>query len=187
MIECVGYENFLYCDTDSVFYIKTPENEARLAEYTEKCKQRAINAGAYVGNKYLGMPEDEPPIRAFRGLHAKCYAMEELNEDTGEYELQVVVAGIPKKTTKWIDGSPVTITNAEELKSIDNLKDGFTFRHNGGSRAIYIERDKTEEYIDGHLTEHASGVIIDMIEKEISDTMWSIDNGKLQKVLYMNM
>ena len=187
MIECVGYDNFLYCDTDSVFYIKTEENEKKLAEYADQCKQRAIDAGAYVGNKYLGMPEDEPPIRAFRGLHAKCYAMEELNEDSGEYELQVVVAGIPKKTTKWINGEPVTITNAEELGSIDKLQDGFTFRHNGGSRAIYIERDKIIEDIDGHETEYASGVIIDMIEKELSDTMWSVDNGKLQKILYMNM
>ena len=187
LIECVGYDNFLYCDTDSVFYIKTEENEKQLNEYTEKCIQRAIQAGAYVGNKYLGVPEDEAPLRAFRGLHAKCYAMEELDDDSGEYKLQVVVAGIPKKTTKWIDGESITISNAEELKSIDNLKDGFTFSHNGGSRAIYIERDKIEEYIDGHLTEHASGVIIDMIEKEISDTMWSVDNGKLQKILYMNM
>lgn len=187
MIECVGYDNFLYCDTDSVFYIKTEENEKRLAEYTEYCKQRAIDAGAYVGNKYLGMPEDEPQIRAFKGLHAKCYAMEEWDDDLNDYALQVVVAGIPKKSTKYIDGEPVTITNAEELESIDNLKDGFIFRHNGGSRAIYLERDKTIEDIDGHITEYASGVIIDMIEKELSDTMWSIDNGKLQKILYMNM
>lgn len=186
MIECVGYDNFLYCDTDSVFYIKTEENEKRLAEYTEHCKRRAIEAGAYVDNKYLGVPEDEAPIRAFRGLHAKCYAMEEMNSE-GDYELQVVVAGIPKKSTKWVDGVPVEKTNAEELGSIDNLEDGFIFSHCGGSRAIYLERGKTIENINGHVTEYASGVIIDSIEKELSDTMWTVKDGKLQNVLYLDM
>ena len=33
MIECVGYENFIYCDTDSVFYIETPENAKNMQNY----------------------------------------------------------------------------------------------------------------------------------------------------------
>ena len=68
------------------------------------CIQRAIAAGAYVGNNYLGAPTDEPKIKAFRGLHAKCYAMEELDEDDKKYNLNVVIAGIPKKASDGTAG-----------------------------------------------------------------------------------
>ena len=173
MIECAGYDNFLYCDTDSVFYIETPENKKRMEEYAEYCRQRAIDAGAYVGDKYLGEPTDEPAIRAFRAIHSKCYAMEEYNKKSGEFELVVVIAGIPKKATKWFDGEPVEKTNAEELGTIDNLKDGFTFKHCGGTRCVYNERPIATININGHQTELASSAVIENIEKEISDTMYT--------------
>ena len=99
--------------------------------------------------------------------------MEELNKKTGEYELNVVIAGIPKKAIKWINGESVLKTNAEELGSIDNLKDGFTFSHCGGTRCIYNERTITHESINGHTTSYASSAVIDNIDKVISDTMWT--------------
>lgn len=173
MIECVGYENFLYCDTDSVFYIETPENKIRMDEYAEQCRKRAIDAGAYVDNKYLGEPTDEPPINAFRAIHSKCYAMQEYNKKSGEYELNVVIAGIPKGSTKWIDGEPIFKTNAEELGNIDNLADGFVFEHCGGTRCVYNERPIEIININGHMTEIASSAVIENISKEISDTMYT--------------
>lgn len=179
MIECVGYDNFLYCDTDSVFYIRTEENERKLAEYNENIKQRAIAVGAFVGDNILGIAADEPEITAFRGLHAKCYAMIE------EGKLKVTIAGITKSAVKWIDGEPVTKTNAEELGDIDNLKDGFIFRHNGGTRAIYIEGTPRIVTIKGHEIETASAVIIENIEKEISDTMFTL--GKDYELLHVNV
>ena len=182
MIEAVGYENFLYCDTDSVFYIETEENKKRMDDYQNYCRERAKAAGAYVGNKYLGEPTDEPPIRAFRALHSKCYAMEELNEKTGEYELQVVIAGIPKKSIKWVDGQPIEKTNAQELGSIDNLKDGFVFSHNGGTRCVYNEQPIEVRNVNGHITQLASSAVIDTIDKEISDTMWTVEGLKLLKL-----
>ena len=173
MIECVGYENFLYCDTDSVFYIETPENKIKMDAYGELCRKRAIDGGAYVGNKFLGEPTDEPPLRAFRAIHSKCYAMEEMNKH-GEYELNVVIAGIPKKATKWIDGKPVEKTNAEELGTIDNLADGFVFKHCGGTRCVYNDERGIEHIeINGHMTELATSAVIENITKEISDTMYT--------------
>lgn len=172
MIECVGYDNFLYCDTDSVFYLETSENKKRMEDYAAYCRKRAKDGGAYVGNKYLGEPTDEPPIRAFRAIHSKCYAMEELNKN-GEYELIVVIAGIPKGSTKWIDGKPVFKTNAQELGNIDNLKDGFIFSHCGGTRCVYKERPIEIVNINGHITELASSAVIENIEKKISDTMYT--------------
>ena len=167
------YKNFLYCDTDSVFYIETEFNKKRMEEYAESCRKRAIDAGAYVDNKYLGEPTDEPPIRAFRAIHAKCYAMEEYKKKTGQYELTVVIAGIPKRATKWVNGKPIIKTNAEELGSIDNLTDGFTFKHCGGTRCVYNERPIETLNINGHITELASSAVIENIEKEISDTMYT--------------
>lgn len=179
MIECVGYDNFLYCDTDSVFYIETPENAVKMEEYRQKCIKSAISAGAYVGEKYLGEPTDEPSLRAFRALHSKCYAMEEWDKKKKDYDLKVVIAGIPKKSIKWVEGQPVLKTNAEELQTIDNLKDGFTFSHCGGTRCIYIEDVPRIEDINGHRTELASGAIIDNIAKEISENMWTVDNWNI--------
>lgn len=185
MIECTGdndgdgddltdvYKNFLYCDTDSVFYIETPENKKRMDAYTAACLAQAKKDGAYVGEKFLGLPEDEPPLRAFRALHAKCYAMEEYNKKSGKYELSVVVAGIPKKATKWVNGKPITKSNAEELGKISNLKDGFTFSHCGGTRCVYYERPIETVNINGHITLLSSSAVIDNIEKELSDTMWT--------------
>lgn len=181
MIETVGYKNFLYCDTDSVFYIETKENKIAMEKYAQSCRDRAIAAGAYVEDKYLGEPTDEPKLRAFKALHAKCYAMEEYNRKTGKYELKVVIAGIPKKSVKWIDGKPVTKTNSEELGNIDKLADGFKFTHNGGTRCIYNEAMPRVEYINGHKTSLASSAIIENIEKEISDTMWSVEGINLLK------
>ena len=172
MIECVGYDNFLYCDTDSVFYLETPENKKRMDEYAMQCRQNAKKGGAYVDDKYLGEPTDEPPLRAFRAIHSKCYAMEEMNKH-GEYELNVVIAGIPKGATKWVDGKPVFKTNAQELGSIDNLTDGFTFEHCGGTRCVYNERPIEIININGHITEVASSAVIENIEKEISNTMYT--------------
>ena len=172
MIEAVGYENFLYCDTDSVFYISTEENEKRLADMNEQIRATALKAGAYYENNVLGIATDEPDIHSFRALHAKCYAMEEYNAD-GTFDLKVTIAGIPKATTQYINGEPVRITNAEELGCIDNLKEGFVFRHNGGTRSIYIEDEPHLDCIDGHVIECASACIISDIEKEIKDTMWT--------------
>lgn len=173
-IECVGYDNFLYCDTDSVFYIETDENRKRMEEYRSKCIERAIKKGAYVDDKYLGEPTPEPAIKAFRALHSKCYAMEEYNKKTKVYELNVVIAGIPKRSTKWIDGKPVTRSNAEELGDIDKLEDGFIFSHCGGTRCVYNERPIETIKINGHYIDLSSSAVIENIEKEISDTMYTV-------------
>lgn len=168
LITAIGYENFLYCDTDSVFYMRDAETEKQIAAYNDRIRAQAAAAGAIVGDKVLGLAEQEPALTAFRGLHAKCYAMIE------EGELKVTIAGIPKRAVKWQGGKPVTMTNAQELGSIDNLRDGFIFRHCGGTRAVYVEDLPRTEQIDGHRIDCASSVIICPIEKEISDTMYTI-------------
>ena len=168
MIVAVGYDRFLYCDTDSVFYMKSAETERRLEEMNDRIRRASQAAGAVVGNNILGLATEEPELTAFRGLHAKCYATIE------EGQLKVTIAGIPKRATKWQDGQPVTRTNAEELGDIDNLNDGFIFHHCGGTRAVYVEDVPHRGRVNGHRTEYASSVIIEGVEKEISDTMYTV-------------
>lgn len=183
MIEATGdgegheYDNFIYCDTDSVFYLETETNKKTMPEYIAKCKAAAVDAGAFVGENFLGMPTEEPKIRAFRGLHAKCYAMEEWDKKKQEFVLKVTIAGIPKVATKFVNGKPVTKTNAEELGSIDNLKDGFVFKHCGGIRCIYNEAPITTTIINGHKITYASSAILENIEKKISEQMWTTDDA----------
>ena len=78
----------------------------------------------------------------------------------------------------------MTKTNAEELGNIDNLNDGFVFEHCGGSRAIYNEMPKESINIRGHKLEVESSVIIDNIEKEVNDTMWSVEGYELYELAY---
>lgn len=170
MIECVGYDNFLYCDTDSVFYLETDQNRQRIDEMNAALRERALKAGAFIDDNILGYATPEPRLRAFRALHAKCYALEEWNGI--DYALRVVIAGIPKRATVWEHGTPRTVTNAEELGCIDNLEDGFVFRHCGGNRVIYNEDRPRIENINGHETEISSSAVITPIEKEINDTMY---------------
>lgn len=173
------YKNFLYCDTDSVFYIKTPYNRITMERYKKECIDRAIAGGAYVGENYLGAPTNEPHLRAFKGLHAKCYAMEEIDEDTGKYNLKVVIAGIPKKSIKWKAGKPVKRSNSQELGEIDKLEDGFTFSHCGGTRCVYNDIRPIEvRNINGHTTELATSAVIENIEKVLSNTMLVYDKDK---------
>ncbi len=169
MIECVGYENFLYCDTDSVFYLETEDNRRKLEEMNARIRERAAAAGAVIGDNILGYATPEDPPEAFRALHAKCYAQEIGGK------LSITIAGIPKQATIWENGEPLTVTSAEELGDIDNLKDGFTFRACGGTRSIYLEDPPQCRIIDGHRVEYASSVIIEPIEKVISSGMWSFD------------
>lgn len=134
----------------------------------DRIRRTSQAAGAVVGKNILGLATEEPELTAFRGLHAKCYSMIE------EGQLKVTIAGIPKRATKWQDGQPVTRTNAEELGDIDNLNDGFIFKHCGGTRAVYVEDVPHRGRVNGHRTEYASSVIIESVEKEISDTMYSV-------------
>ena len=180
LIEMIGYENFIYCDTDSVFYRNKPECRQAIDDYNSEIIARSLKGGAYIDDdNILGVAEDEPHCRRFKALHAKCYAYE-----TDDGELHVTIAGIPKKSTKWINGEPVTITSAQELGSLENLRDGFTFFHNGGSRIYYVEEEPMIANINGHETEMASAAILEDIEKTISDTMYTV--GKNYELLHLD-
>lgn len=164
-VELIGYDNILYCDTDSAFYLSTPEIESKLTELNKKWRTEAELNHYYVeveGKKvYYHNFDEESPIRKFKTLHSKCYAMEVLNEKTSEYQLSCTIAGVKSKSQKWINGKMVIYDRASELGSIDNLKEGFVFKDTGTTSICYIDLPYYEDIIiDGHVIETSNGGVI---------------------------
>lgn len=166
--EVIGYKYFLYCDTDSEFFIAKNKKEyveivERINKYNvsviELCKEK----NAYCKNRdgkisYIGTFEDENEgIKTFRTLHSKCYAFINKND-----ELKVTIAGVQRV---GLDG----VTNSQELGNIDNLDNGFIFNKCGGTTSKYVTHDIEYVKINGHDTWLADSCIIEQTTKELNE------------------
>lgn len=133
--EIIGYENFIYCDTDSIFYFSNDEIEARIEAENERLYKESIEKHAYVVSDkgktivYNQFELEKEEIEEFKFLHSKCYCY------VTEGKLKVTVAGVQKYNRE------TNTTNAQELGSIDNFEDGFTFTKCGGTKAKYVSSD----------------------------------------------
>lgn len=159
----------LYMDTDSIFYVSTPDTEKMVEEYNDKLRDRSEKLGAFIeyeGKKvhYDQFCDEEEEITAFRFLHAKCYAYEDKKDG-----LKCVIAGVPSRTIIGTDedDKPIYYTREEELGEIDNLKVGKVFTICGGASVAYFAQQPTEIVIDGHKTEVASCAIISNTQKTL--------------------
>ena len=103
--------------------------------------------------------DEKENIKQFKFLHAKCYA---IVNDSG---LHATIAGVARNNKN--PGKLVTIN--DELQSIDNLRIGYIFTECGSTRSTYQYEPITQEYINGHLTEYASSVIILPTTKELGN------------------
>lgn len=193
-IKAVGYENCLYCDTDSIFYIKSPEVESRIKALNAEKQKKAhyvISKGKRI---YYDVFEAEPDITHFKTLHSKCYGYITKKKQ----ELHLTIAGIPARTIIGMDGDkPIYLTREEELAGItkedkladpniqikdkelvlDKLSHHSRFTVNTGTSAYYIVEKPHEEMINGHLTEISGGAVINKLsEKYIKD----IDIGNFE-------
>ena len=143
--DVIGYDAFLYCDTDSAFYLDSPSIKMRIDEYNDNCRQDAIDNDYYVtledGTKEyyhnLDYESDSSKAKYFRALHAKCYALK-----YSDGHMSITIAGVPKKNK---DG----FTREDELQSIDNMVSGFTFEKCGGTRADYTTIREYQGYSGG--------------------------------------
>lgn len=198
-IKTIGYDNVLYCDTDSIFYISDQETEDRVAALNaEKHKTAPFIVNSKGEEVYYDVFEDEPEVLAFRGLHSKCYAL--VQKTKKGIELVATIAGVPKRTIIGMKGEdPIYLYREEELAGIsaeekielvmagdvkpdkaaafdpftalEELKEGKKFTVNTGFSAKYITEEKAGVYlVDGHLVETSGGCIIKKLpEKEIHD------------------
>lgn len=167
MIELIGYDNFIYCDTDSIFFLDSDEVREKINTYNEKAIEKAMSdENLHVKNvkgkfSCYGVFEDEKDgIEQFKFLHAKCYAF------VNESGLHATIAGVAKSNKK-LGNEKVTIE--EELETIDNLREGFTFIECGSTKSKYVNYDISRETICEHLTEYASAVIITPTTKELGN------------------
>jgi hypothetical protein len=166
--EIIGWDRCLYCDTDSMFYISSPELEEKLDKICEKNEQEAIKNGAYIQTEdgkivtynSFDPEKDHLKITEFRALHSKCYAF------IVDGKLKSTIAGV---NAKYRD---------EELGDIENLKHGMTFHKAGGTRVYYDESPLTVEDIDGHMIEHGGAAIIYQSVKTIKFEPWEFPEDK---------
>lgn len=146
IIELIGYENFIYCDTDSIYCILTKDTQEIINNFNKENNKKAEELKAYItiNNKkvYYNVLEDEEDIiESFKFLHAKCYGMiinnkkEVITKDNEYKHMEVIIAGVTRfsKNKK--------ISREKELRYLDNLNKGYKFVKCGGTKAKYIEND----------------------------------------------
>lgn len=166
-VELIGYENFLYADTDSIFYLSTPEIEARIEAKNEEFRKINDANGWYIeleGKRtyYNQFELEKEDITKFRFLHAKCYAYTVKKGD--KEELETTIAGVKKYGR---NGN----SRVKELGSIDGLKSGKIFYDCGGTGISYMPHKLEIVEIDGHLTERGSVAIIKPVTKTLHDAV----------------
>ena len=167
--EIIGFENILYCDTDSIFYLSNDEIEKRVEVLNAKKQKTAPYVVDSKGKRiYYNVFEEEPDLLAFKGLHSKCYGVV-AKDKNGDPELQLTVAGVPAKTLiKMVKGKHVYLTREAEIskrckdpfRALDRLEDNFTFHVNTGTTCKYTTHKPEIIEIDGHIIETAGGAII---------------------------
>lgn len=190
MVEAIGYDRFIYADTDSIYFIDSPNSRQIIEKYNKRVIEYNIKHELGVSNKngnvsYYGVFEDEGEhITAFKFLHSKCYGYVIDGED-----IKLTIAGVRKEI---LDAEGNIYTSVDELSEfgkirnpndiLDNLSDSFVFERCGGVSATYIYGDVRQEIIHGHLTELSGGCIIQNISKTMSEIEWlkSEDNGTIE-------
>ena len=165
--ELIGWDHVLYTDTDSLFYISTPEIEEMIEERNRLAREECDKNGWFVeidGERtYFNQFEDEGEnITKFRFLHSKCYAYE-----TDDGELHCTIAGVPERTANK--------TRVEELGTIDDLIAGKVFYECGGTVTRYPgagERvDPRVVEVEGRDIEVSSYAIITPTTKELKNSI----------------
>lgn len=127
MIDACGYDNFVYCDTDSVFYLHPDETGRRLRKLEADIKAYQRLCGLpLVYNDIKGRPhelggiDEEPRVKVFKSWGAKKYVT--VTDDGFE----ATVAGVPKYVYNE-KGEKVKTAEAL-LKTVDNFELGFVFK-----------------------------------------------------------
>lgn len=196
-IKAIGYDKVLYCDTDSIFYLKDEETEKAIAELNRKNHEQAEKLGAFIEDAnekkiFYDVFEPEEDCKAFKGLHAKCYGVivEGKNDDGETVDvLKATIAGVPARSIIGMEGDkPIYLTREEELAGItpemklkgvkdfdpytalNNISDDFIFYTNTGTCSNYLVQPVHIEEVEGHIVETCGGCIIKKLDsKKITD------------------
>lgn len=171
-IERVGYDKFIYTDTDSLFYLADEETELAFDKFNNDNLVICKELGAYVevdGKivEYMTFDDEGENITDFKFLHTKCYGY---CVDNNPDSLKIIIAGVPKYWKEDLELPPKERrTRERELGSLDNLADGKVFTHCGGTRAIYTDTEPQTMTINGHILEVARACIISDTTKTLRE------------------
>ena len=175
----IGYNYFIYCDTDSIFFIWNEISIDKIRQYNDDVITLNKKMGLGVKNKdgnmsYYGVFEDEKKdIVAFKFLHSKCYGY------IGKDGLKMTIAGVRQKFRDF-DNTIVTIVdelkggkNIDDFKALDEkFHSGTVFHKCGGISATYTYSEPRVINIDGHLTDCAGACILRPCTKTLNDVKW---------------
>ena len=154
-IDLCGHQ-FVYCDTDSVKFI----GDVDLSELNDEIRELSERHAAYADDPsgcrhYLGVYEldTKEPYKKFCSLGAKKYAYE---DGKG---LHITIAGVRK-------------SGAEEMKTINNFREGFLFTQAGGMEATYNDEDDNGTLeIDGHEIKLTPNIYLEQSTYRLGITM----------------
>lgn len=145
MIDICG-DNFLYCDTDSVYFVQDGTvnfdsyNKEKI-ELSKKNKAYATDSKGIV--HYMGVAECERnDIISFKTLGAKKYAY-----ITKSGELHITISGVSKKYS--VDEVMEEYKNGIYVSPLDIIENGFQFVKAGGNEIVYNDFSIESYNIDG--------------------------------------
>lgn len=157
---------FVYSDTDSIFYISNDSLE-KCMEYQNTIREEtSIINGWYVTlsngklKPFNHFDDEKDDVYKFKFLHAKAYCI--VHSDN---TLDCTVAGVPKRIYEK-DGY---FYREQELKTIDNFKNEFTFTKCGGTTCRYINQPIHKVEVNNHIIETCGGGIICNTTKTLSE------------------
>ena len=129
-------DQFVYCDTDCVKYVRDIDWRAYNAQRIKDSTANGAFADDPSGERhYMGVYEQEKIDQRFKTLGAKKYAFE---QDGKTY---ITVAGVNKR----IGGKEL-----ERYGGLDAFNEGFIFREAGGMESVYNDEPYGYVNIDGH-------------------------------------
>ena len=147
-------DNFLYCDTDAVYFVD--DGTINFSEYNKRKTESSTKTYAFADDKrhYMGVAECEhDDITAFITWGAKKYAF----IDT-QNKLHITISGVSKKYS--VGEVENEFDENIYTSKLNVMQEGFTFYKAGGNELVYNDIPIEHLMIDGHDMYIPSNVVI---------------------------
>ena len=146
MIRAVG-DDFIYCDTDGIFYINHEKHADEINEIIKETELRAERSERFAVDvdgviHYLGAWETQEKAKRFITAGIKKYAWEDSNG------LNIAIAGVHKSK------------GGKELKNIKRFDEGFIFKDAAGNDSIYHDEGTGTIKVEGKEIEITPYIIL---------------------------
>lgn len=160
VIDLAGTDQFVYCDTDSVYYV----GDIDLTEYNRNKVRLSHANGAEATDPqgvthYMGVFEEDPR-KSFRCWGAKKYATIKRGKTYSRQlpsgrliktrtrdKLQITVAGVGKAAGRK---ELLEAAHKQNIGSLDAFAPGMVFVAGGGVEAVYNDYVNLDLEVDGH-------------------------------------